>query len=114
MRLPGPWNLMALLLCAIFITGCGEPAPVATTLSALSAAQTDFHGRQVLVTGTLRTFDTPRHYWIENATLERVAIQSTQTLTPLVGRTIRVQGKFKYDSSVGRRIEATAIHLLQE
>jgi hypothetical protein len=68
-------------------------------------AQKDFNGRQVLVSGALRTFATPRHYWIENDALDRVALEGAIDLQPLVGQTVKVRGMFHYDSKAGRRIE---------
>ena len=76
-----------------------------TTLSSLSAAQKDFNGRRVIVSGTLRTFDAPRHYWIENEALDRVALEGAIDLAPLVGQTVKVQGMFHYNMESGRLIE---------
>ena len=85
-----------------------------TTLSALSEAQKDFDGRQVIVSGTLRTFDTPRHYWIENEALDRVALlEGTINLAPLVSQTVTVRGMFRYDSEAGRRIEVDELVALE-
>ena len=58
-------TLMSAFLVALSIVGCGDSAPVATDLSALSNAQKEFSGRRVIVSGTLRAFDAPLHYWIE-------------------------------------------------
>ena len=89
----------------LLIAGSGTAAPVKTTLSALSEVQKNFDGRQVIVSGTLRTFDTPRHYWIENDELDRVALEGTINLAPLVSQTVTVRGMFRYDGEAGRRIE---------
>ena len=92
--------------------GCGDPTPVRTSLSALAAAQLEFDGRQVVVSGTLRTFDSPRHYWIENEALDRVALAGADELASHVGRTIEVSGIFTYDRNVGRRIEVKELRTL--
>ena len=94
-----------MLIIADVISGCGDPAPIRTSLSALTASQVDFNGRHVLVSGTLRTFDAPRHYWIENEGLDRVALVGADKLAPLVGQTVEVSGIFVYDRHMGRRIE---------
>jgi hypothetical protein len=96
--------LMTFAITLLFV-GCGASAPVKTTLSALTEVQKDFDGRQVIVSGTLRTFDTPRHYWIENDALDRVALEGTINLAPLVSQTVTVRGMSRYDSEAGRRIE---------
>ena len=97
------------LIVAGLLWGCGDPAPTRTSLSALTASQLDFNGRHVRVSGTLRTFDSPRHYWIENENLDRVALIALEDLAPLVGQTIDVSGIFVYDRNAGRRIEVKQI-----
>jgi len=92
-------------IIAIGLSGCGDPAPTQTNLSALKASQLDFNGQHIVVSGTLRTFDTPRHYWIENEALDRIALEGAGELAPLVGQTIEVSGIFIYDRDKGRRIE---------
>lgn len=105
--------MIGLRACVLMITavlyGCGDPAPVRTTLSALKAAQLDFHGQHVLVSGTLRTFDSPRHYWIENENRDRVAVVTGDDLAALVGQTVEVSGTFVYDPNAGRRIEVVKL-----
>ena len=99
-------KLLMTFAITLLLVGCGASVPANTTLSALSEAQKDFDGRQVIVSGTLRTFDTPRHYWIENDALDRVALlEETINLAPLVSQTVTVRGMFRYDSEAGRRIE---------
>jgi hypothetical protein len=100
------------LIIVGMLAGCGDPDPVRTTLSALTVSQVAYDGREVVVSGTLRTFDDPRHYWIENAALDRVALKSTNDLEPLVGQTVEVSGAFLYDRNEGRRIEVTRLRTL--
>lgn len=87
------------------LTACGAGKPTETSLSALAAASKDFSKRHVLVTGTLRTFNDPRHYWIEDDRLNRVAITPSEELLSMVGETISVRGTFYYDQDEGRRIK---------
>ena len=98
---------MAVLL-SLLLSACGAGEPIETTLSALSRASGDFSQKHVRVSGTLRTFPDPRHYWIENDRLERVALEGDedleQALAHRVGQTIQVRGTFYYDSKKGRRI----------
>ena len=102
------------LVAAGLLFGCGDSEPTRTSLSALTAAQLDFNGRSVRVSGTLRTFDAPRHYWIENENLDRVALIGPDELAPLVGQTIEVSGLFVYDPNAGRRIEVEQISTAPE
>ena len=96
----------------MLLSSCGDPPPVQTTLSALRASQLDFHGKQVVVRGTLRTFADPRHYWIENAALDRVALEAADDLLPFVGTPVEVSGRFVYDPDAGRRIEVETLRSL--
>lgn len=104
-------RIALLLACALLLGACGEPAAVATTPEHLANVPDDFDGRHVVVTGTLRTFAPPRHYWIEDAALHRVAVEGPpeEALHELVGERVRVSGRFRYDRSAGRRIEGASI-----
>lgn len=101
-------RIRSTLLAAFLIAGCSNSAPTTTSLSALSQAQRDFNGRNVIVSGVLRTFDAPKHYWIENDSFNRVALEGAESLSPWVGQTIEVHGTFFYDVETGRRIEVKA------
>jgi hypothetical protein len=96
---PGAAGALALLLVA-----CGGSEPVATTLPALAAEPATWDGRAVIVTGTVRTFPEPRHYWIETSDRDRVELDGGRDLEALVGWTVEVEGTFRYDRSAGRRI----------
>jgi hypothetical protein len=106
-------KLLMAFAITLLLLGCGASAPAKTTLSALSEVQKDFDGRQVMVSGTLRTFNMPRHYWIENDALDRVALEGTINLAPLVGQTVTVRGMFRYDTEAGRRIEVDELVALK-
>jgi len=106
-------KLLMTFAITLLLVGCGASVPVKTTLSALSEIQKDFDGRQVIVSGTLRTFDTPRHYWIENDALDRVALEVTINLAPLVSQMVTVRGMFRYDTEAGRRIEVDELVALE-
>ena len=97
-------KLLQAFATTLLLVGCGESAPVKTTLSALSEVQKDFDGRLVMVSGTLRTFDMPRHYWIENDALDRVALEGAINFAPLDSQTVTVRGMFRYDREAGRRL----------
>lgn len=105
-------SLPAVIFAAVLLSGCSPPAPTATTLAALSAAQKDFNGQSVEVSGILRTFDSPRHYWIENESLDRVAIRGAEDPAALVGQRVTVTGTFHYSQDSGRRIEVEAMAMV--
>jgi len=97
------------ILLALVIAGCGERAAQQVSLAALVAAQQEFDGRRVIVNGTLRTFDEPRHYWIENGRPDRVALTGAGDLSGRVGEDIEVHGRFHYDRHKGRRLQVSKI-----
>jgi hypothetical protein len=100
-------RIALLLACVLLLSGCGERAALATTPEHLANVQEDFDGRNVVVSGTLRSIAAPRHYWIEDTALHRVAIEGAadDVLQELVGARVRVRGRFRYDRSAGRRID---------
>ena len=114
-----PGRSLLLLMVMLLGVGCDDAEPVATNLAALSAFQQDFNGRHVIVSGTLRTFDNPRHYWIENEALNRVALdvanlEGNLDLASLTGLELVVQGTFRYDPAAGRRVEVLEVQTAPE
>jgi len=97
------------MLLALVLVGCSDRGPQQVSLAALAVAQQDFDGRRVIVTGTLRTFDEPRHYWIENDKLDRVALKDAGDLSGRVGENIEIHGRFHYDRKKGRRVYVSKI-----
>lgn len=97
---------------AVMLTACSDPPPVQINLAALREYQGELDGRRVVVSGTVRGFDDPRHYWLENDDLDRVALDGADGLADRVGQTIEVSGVFHYDPDVGRRIEVDQLRSL--
>lgn len=102
--------LFAAALCAILLTACGTNSG-SVTLETLVDMQSEYNGERVATRGVVRTFDNPRHYWIEDDKLNRVALQPEDKLPPLVGRTVRVVGQFSYSPSTGRIITIEQMEL---
>lgn len=95
--------LLAAAFCALFLTGCGASSGM-VTLETLVELQREYDGERVATSGVLRTYKKPRHYWIEDENLNRVALEPEDKLPALVGRTVRVVGRFSYSPSKGRII----------
>lgn len=87
--------------------GACDAAPRAVELAELRRAPERYDGRAVAVTGTLRAFDDPAHFWVENDALDRVGLEGGRELRALVGWTVDVRGTFRYDRRAGRRIAAS-------
>ena len=67
------------------------------------------HGRTVATSGVVRGFDDPEHYWIEDAQLNRVALQPGELAKPWLGQQVHVTGRFFYPPEEGRRLELSSI-----
>lgn len=95
--------LLGAALFAVLLTACGTNSG-AVSLETLVDMQVEYNGERVATRGVVRTYEKPRHYWIEDDKLNRVALQPEDQLPALVGRTVRVVGKFSYSPSTGRII----------
>jgi hypothetical protein len=102
-------RLMLATCLSTLLGACSDGPAVETDLAALVSLQSDFDGRQVVTEGVLQTFETPRHYWIEDADLNRVAIEPEAGLADRVGQRLRVRGRFVVDPDQGRRIDVSDI-----
>ncbi len=110
---------IGLLLSTLFLYGCSEQA-VQVELATLKNAQNSFNVRQVKISGTLQTFATPRHFWIEDDARNRVALDnqsvsrfySEEELIGLEGKVFEVAGEFRYQSDKGRSIRVATIELI--
>ena len=97
-------TLHRLLAPLLFLTlaACGSDAEV--SLQVLADYQDGYDGRTVVTEGTVRTFDDPRHYWIEDDDLNRVAISPDDAVADKVGEQVRVRGLFSASPDAGRSI----------
>jgi hypothetical protein len=96
------------LLASLCLSGCSDTAtPV--SLASLAERPSAYDGRRVVTAGTVRTFEQPRHYWIEDDDLNRVAIEPDQLIAPYVGQVVTVTGRFSASLTSPRRIEAETV-----
>lgn len=100
--------LMAVLL-GLCLSGCGgqEERPIAVTLANLTDTPATYHGRLRVAEGIVHTFSEPRHYWIEDGELNRVALQPDHYAEDHVDERVRATGRYLADHQ-GRRILLTA------
>jgi hypothetical protein len=96
--------LMTLAAC----TGGGD-RPVDVSLAKLAADEEVYDGKLVRTRGVVRTFESPRHYWIEDRYPNRVALEPEDVVAVLVGQEVQVVGRFGFDDRKGRVIEVTEI-----
>lgn len=96
---------VAVALVALLLVGCGGPAQV--TLETLVDEQEDWSGRQVVVEGVVAVADDPRHHWVEDGDQHRVELIGVpgDQLDVLLGRPVRVGGRFDFTEGRGRTID---------
>lgn len=103
--------LAAALLSVVLLGACSETTtevPLATLVEQPSA----YDGQTLATTGTVRTYDDPRHYWIEDDELNRVAIEPDEAVAEFVGEQVRVTGQFTADRETGRVLQAADVVVL--
>ena len=108
-RHPASLVLSAMVMLALL--GCSETTadiPLAT----LVAQQAEYDGQTLSTHGIVRTFDEPRHYWIEDDELNRVAIEPDEAVSDYVGERVRVTGDYRADRKTGRVLEAAEVTVL--
>ncbi len=115
-RLPGRFDMArwlaapTLALLALTLSGCGrEELVVGLELELLVAQQENFQGRLVRTRGVVRGHPDPRHYWLEDAALNRVGLTPDDAVSALVDEEVEVTGRFSFARDRGRRIEVQQI-----
>ncbi|WP_245791891.1 hypothetical protein [Modicisalibacter ilicicola] len=96
----------------IALVACADDKPADVSLSVLATRQAAYSGKQVDTRGVVRTFETPRHYWIEDDDLNRVEVLPAERIAPYLGERVRVGGRFHYAPSEGRRLEVERIEVI--
>ena len=105
--------VLLLMLSCLAFTGCSREHPVvALELQMLVSQQANFQGRRVRTHGTLRMHAEPRHYWIEDAALNRVGLVPAEAVRDYLGSVIEVTGRFGFAPEHGRRIEVETVEVL--
>lgn len=93
------------LLLLVIMVACGGPTqPVEVDLGVLVEQSSEYTGRRVTTWGRLRTFDQPRHYWIETADLQRVGVVPEQKIASYVNEMVQVSGRFDIVAGAGRQV----------
>lgn len=116
-RLPGVGTTLGLkfpallaTLCLAVLVGCGRSSdPTEVSLAELAERPAAYNGRVVRTRGTVRGFDDPRHYWLEDENMNRVGLIPVDRVAPHLGRQITVLGQFSYARDQGRRLRVGTI-----
>lgn len=101
-------------MAGLMLFGCagGSPQPQAVSLAELATAHDAHDGSFVIAEGTVRTYDQPRHWWIEDAEQHRVELFPHELVEDLVGQRIRVTGRFTFHDDRGRGIDIDDLEVL--
>lgn len=103
-------SLLGTLVFLLTLNGCGQgDTPLEISLAELVERPAAYDGRVVRTRGTVRGFDDPRHYWLEDANLNRVGLTPEDRIAPHLGRQITVLGQFSYTRDRGRRLRVGTI-----
>lgn len=98
------------MLCVPLLAACGAHGTAEdVTLAELAARPQAYDGHTVRTRGTVRAFDAPRHYWLEDADINRVGLEPMERIAPHLGREVSVTGLFSYARERGRRITISDI-----
>lgn len=100
------------LLLLFLSPGCGPGEPTRVELEQLARFQSEFDGRWVATEGRLRMHESPRHFWIEDDALHRVEVRADEEPASLVGRRVRVVGRFSYHRERGRAIRVARLEAI--
>lgn len=95
-------------LAVLALVACSE-APRELSLQLLASEQGSVDGHLVITHGVVRSFDDPLHYWLEDESLNRVALSPDDAVADYLGEFVEVHGRFHADRERGRRIEVTQI-----
>lgn len=99
------------MLCALVLVGCsaGPDEAMEVALAELAANAAAYEARLVRTRGVVRAFDDPRHYWLEDAYVNRVGLEPPALVAPHLGREIAVVGRYHYTRERGRRLVVSAV-----
>jgi hypothetical protein len=91
--------------CALALGACERGQRIEDiTLAELAARQHTYDGRTVRTRGTVRGFDDPRHYWLEDENINRVGLIPVELIAPHLGRKVTVVGRYAFTPDRGRMI----------
>lgn len=106
-------KLLSAVLLAGLLVGCGGQEKASQVpLTMLVSGSADYDDRQVITQGVVRHFEDPLHYWIEDDAFNRVEIFPQQIIAPYLGKSVRVEGHFRYSDSEGRRLTLGDVELM--
>jgi hypothetical protein len=99
------------LPCAVLVTsGCLGPSRV-VSLARLTADQTAYQGKAVVVHGTIVAFNDGggRYFVIQDSHEDRVESLPASWIAPYAGRRVTVDGTFHVDLAIGRWIRLRSV-----
>lgn len=103
-------SLLPVFLAALVIVGCGNvEQPKQVSLAMLTENAASFDNTDVITRGTVRHFEAPLHYWIEDENWNRVEVFPHDRVALFLGETVLVEGHFRFSYREGRRLTLTTV-----
>jgi len=103
--MPRRWRWLYGLLGAVWLVGCTpNDTAIAVSLANLAHTPATYEGRLVATEGVVHGLEDPRHYWIEDEDLNRVALLPEDQAADHVGEMVRVVGRFHREERGGRQL----------
>jgi hypothetical protein len=102
---------------AAVLLGCsggGDGTPEEVALVDLVLDQDTYDGELVTTQGVVRTYDEPRHYWIDDGDQNRVELVPQDEVSSYLGDRIEVTGRFTFRDEEGRRIAVDDLEVVSE
>ena len=101
-----------LVVLSTLLMACrGSDQPTEVDLGVLVEQQSHYAGKMITTWGVLRTFDQPRHYWIETPDFKRVGVAPNDAVAPYVNQLVEVTGRFNTVESAGRQLLVDSIQV---
>lgn len=107
-----PASLVLSVVVMLSLLGACSDTTTEIPLATLVEQQAEYNGQTLSTSGIVRTFEEPRHYWIEDDDLNRVAIEPDEAVSDYLGERVRVTGDYRADRKTGRVLEATEVIVL--
>lgn len=96
----------------LMLVACSE-TDTEYSLQLIVSEQHSFDGRSLTTFGVVRDYDDPKHYWIEDEQLNRVALEPHSSVAGFVGREVVVTGRFMLNEHGGRLLKVREIDVLE-
>lgn len=100
-----------LIGCLLIGLSACSPVVIEQRLDVVVSEQQTMNGKHITTYGVVRSYPDPLHYWIEDAELNRVALEPHEMVAEYVGEDVEVTGRFMLNERGGRLLKVRDIRL---